>query len=353
MVAEIPFKLMDQGVKIIAECAQGYACPAQVDSMHLAMWLVKAAKCSGADSVKFQLVIADELACPSYKHYNLFKSLELGESVWSRVASVAKSLEIELIFDIFGKESLQIADRLGVKTIKIHPTDFCNVELLRDVSSSESICNVIAGCGGATQEELNSSLNLLKTMKSVTLLLGFQGYPTSRSDNCLIRLKRFAEIAKSFGDHMNIGFADHADPDDSDSTHLAVMALGFGATVIEKHFTLARCLKLEDHESALSPDEFKNFVDVIRACVEAVSDTSISSSSFDLPETEQVYRSIVSRHVVASRDIHVGERLSESDLCLKRSESVSPITELQSVIGKFAIKPISANSPISLEELEK
>jgi sialic acid synthase SpsE len=339
--------------KIIAECAQGFARPTPNESLDLSKWLVRAAKSSGADAVKFQLVIADELACYDYKYYDLFKSLELGENGWGEVAYTARNLGIELIFDIFGNESLGIAERLGIKTIKIHPTDFTNSELLRAVGSTKTICNVIAGCGGATEEEIKAILEVLHAKESVTLLLGFQGYPTSRPDNCLNRLKDFASIAKAAGDHVEIGFADHADPMDSDSTHLAVMALGYGATVIEKHLTLARCLKLEDHESALSPDEFNAFVGIVRGCDDAACDLrSNSGTSFELPEAEYAYRTMVSRHVVACRDIRVGERIASLDLCLKRSASPSPLTELDSAIGKIAIKPIFANSPVSSEALE-
>ena len=38
---------------------------------------MRAAATAGADAVKYQLVLADELAAPDYKHYDLFKSLEM------------------------------------------------------------------------------------------------------------------------------------------------------------------------------------------------------------------------------------------------------------------------------------
>ena len=332
---------MVQRTHIIAECAQGYAQPTLSESLELAKWLTRAAKSCGADSVKFQLVIADELACPDYKYYSLFKSLELGEAKWREVACLGRELGIELIFDIFGKESLSIAERLNVRTIKVHPTDFTNSELLRAIASSQKICDVVAGCGGATEEEILASLQLLTSNKTVTLLLG------------LNRLQKFARISELSGNHVRLGFADHADPTGSDATHLAAMALGYGATVIEKHLTLARCLKLEDHESALSPDEFEEFVKIIRGCEDAAGQTlSKGQSAFDLPETEQAYRRLVSRHVVACRDIRVGECLAASDLCLKRSASTSPITMLQTAIGKVTTRHIAANSPVCAEDLE-
>ncbi len=48
------------------------------------------------------------------------------------------------------------------------------------------------------------------------------------------------------------------------------MAMGAGATVLEKHLTLGKIMKLEDHESALNPDEFLEFTQTIRACSQAL-----------------------------------------------------------------------------------
>ena len=55
---------------IIAECAQGYAASSLDESLNLAFWLAKSAKAAGANAVKFQLVIAQELATQDYKYFD-------------------------------------------------------------------------------------------------------------------------------------------------------------------------------------------------------------------------------------------------------------------------------------------
>ena len=65
-------------VFIIAECAQGYLMPTKAESIELGIWLVRAAKSSGADAVKFQIIIADELSTEKYEYFDLFKQLEIG-----------------------------------------------------------------------------------------------------------------------------------------------------------------------------------------------------------------------------------------------------------------------------------
>ena len=73
-------------VEIIAEVAQGYE-----GNQKLAELLTLGAVRSGADAVKFQLVLADELAVPTYEYYDLFKSLEMEFSVWEHVVELIRA----------------------------------------------------------------------------------------------------------------------------------------------------------------------------------------------------------------------------------------------------------------------
>jgi len=338
---------------IIAECAQGYAQESLEESISLAKWLVKSAKAGEANAVKFQLVIADELACPKYQHFDLFKSLELGLNGWREVNEVAIALKIDLIFDVFGKKSMSTVEELGVGTIKIHPTDFCNIDFLKHVSASNTIKHVVAGTGGATVKEIEQSLEILSKEKAVTLMHGFQGYPTPTADNCLQRLSILKKLAKQSQGKVEVGFADHSDPISANSTHLAAVSIGYGASVLEKHITLARCLGLEDHESALSPDEFKVFVEVIRESSEALGDRIILDMNFKLPHSEQEYRKNIARHVVSTKDLIPGQKIKNSDLCLKRTSCKKPLLKLSDVIGRKVASNILANSPIIDEDLDQ
>ena len=61
------------------------------------------------DLVKFQLVYADELATPDYKHYELFKSLEMSNKKWSKLKKYSDKMNLELCFDFFGVKILNFA----------------------------------------------------------------------------------------------------------------------------------------------------------------------------------------------------------------------------------------------------
>jgi N,N'-diacetyllegionaminate synthase len=333
---------MSEQLEIIAELAQGFE--GRADQARL---LVRAAAAAGADAAKLQLVFADELAARGYQHYDLFTGLEMPDDTWRGLAELAVSLRIELQVDIFGAKSLALAEAIGLRTIKLHPTDVANVGLLEAVAKSK-IPRVLLGAGGTHASELDRALEQLSG-KSVVVLLGFQAYPTADADNQIARLR---VVADRWGANPRValGFADHAAPEAATRYALAATAVGAGATVIEKHLTLGRHMKLEDHESALNPDEFKEFVTTLRACGQALGGAD-GSDDFGMSAAEQKYRSTIRRHVVAARDLPAGSRLTPADVTLKRTASAQPITVLDSVYGRTLARDVRANAPIEAADL--
>lgn len=325
-------------VEIIAELAQGFeGRPEQ------ARILLKAAAAGGADAAKFQLVYADELATPDYKYYDLFQSLEMPDEAWEGLATYALELGITLQLDIFGIRSLNLATKIGVSTVKLHGTDISNLGLLNQVASS-SVNKVLLGAGGAHLSELEQAIDVLSA-KDLVIILGFQGYPTPNDANQIARVRLLAQRFVATHHKLRIGFADHASPDSPLRYSLAAMAIGAGATVVEKHLTLGRHMKLEDHESALNIEEFFEFTEIIRGCMLALG-FAADVEDFEMSESERSYRKMIRRHVVASRNLKVGDKILPSDLILKRTSADQAITDLSLVYQKTVKQAISFNFPV-------
>jgi len=330
-------------IEIIAELAQGFE-----GSKDQAKLLVKAAAKSGADAAKFQLIYADELATPDYDYYNLFSSLEMSDSDWSEIKATCDSQGIELILDIFGPQGLALAEKIEIKTVKLHATDINNIGFLSSISKSH-IARIMLGAGGAFCSEILDALEILQS-KEVILFHGFQGYPTSIESNQLSRIGTWKNIFDKFN-NVALGFSDHVDPDNVTSISLPSFAIGLGATIIEKHLTLGRCMELEDHEAALNPDQFKIFSDSVKEVLIAYGETN-SEDDFGMSDSEKNYRKAIRRHVVSSKEIEKGIKIDKSDLVLKRTSSENSIHDIKSVYGKVASRNIPANKPLNFEILE-
>jgi sialic acid synthase SpsE len=330
-------------IQIIAELAQGFEGKEQQ-----ALLLIKAAAAAGADAAKFQLVYADELATCDYKYYDLFKSLEMPDEVWKGLAEYAKKLGIELHLDIFGTTGLMLAQKIGITTIKLHGTDISNTGLLNEVAKS-SVERVLLGAGGAYMNEIEHALKTLSS-KKVTIILGFQGYPTPDATNQISRVKLLTEYFKDVHSEVQIGFADHASPDTPMRYALAATAVGAGAVLLEKHLTLGRIMEMEDFEAALNPDEFLEFTGVVRGCAAALG-RSVLTENFDMSVEEQAYREMIRRHVVTARDLTAGTILTPSDLVLKRTSSTDAVKELQFIYNQLLKRDIKQNMPVMKNDL--
>ncbi len=331
-------------LKIIAEVAQGYE-----GKPELAEMLVKGAAAAGADAVKFQLIYADELATPDYKHFQLFQSLEMQDAVWLKIASLAQEKNISLFLDVYGAKSLKLAEHMQVSGVKIHSTDMQNLDLLKSISKSK-IPLIFLSISGCLREEVHQAIEIMGE-KNIVLLHGFQSYPTPIEAN---QIKRLSTLMTQFGNRKNIGygFADHVPVEDELRFTLAAVAIGFGVSYLEKHLTLSKVMKLEDHESALSPDEFLRFVRFMRQCHQAVGETDPLKGEFTTNTSELDYRRMTHKHVVTARKLESGTLLTPELLTLKRTAAANPLYDIKSIYGKRLTKSLEQGVAVTIEVLE-
>ncbi len=331
---------LNAGIHIIAEIAQGYE-----GKPILAELLTTGGISSEADAIKFQLVYADELATPDYKYYDLFKSLEMDISVWTAISQRIKQNGIKLYFDIFGVRSLEVAAQLKADGVKLSTTEFFNRPLMNHALLTFD--TVFLSIGGIETTDIDALMNdvLKKYMAKVCLMYGFQSEPTALEKNNLARLRKLKERYPGFA----IGFMDHSDGGTEDAHLLSLVSIGAGVSVIEKHLTLDRELKIEDFISGVSPNGFREFTRLAKKF-----EFAMGSESLELTEEEHAYRSKAGKVVVAIKDIEAGQKVGNSDVALKRSGSVGdkvPYKRLEEVIGATAKKRVAENAPVLRGEI--
>jgi len=322
-------------IKVIAEVAQGYE-----GDFTQSKLFVKAASSSKADAVKFQLVYADELCTKDYKYYDLFKSLEMPFKNWNLLNDYANELKIEFIVDIFGLKSLEVAEKLDLKSVKVHATDLTNLDLIKKISNSK-INSVILGVGGAFWYEIEEVLKILKN-KKVEVLLGFQGYPTKTEDNHIRRLLHLKIKVAEIHNNFQIGFAPHPGENDFQNI-LSLTAIGAGAQIIEKHLTLGKIMKIEDYESALNPDEFYEYIKQLKFSYLSFGEINDFQK---LTTSEENYRNFARKDVVAAYDIKKGTILNSENLTLKRTGLQGAIKNIRELYGKKLFRTLKKDEII-------
>lgn len=326
-------------VTIVAEAAQGFE-----GDLRLARLLVRAAATGSADVVKFQLVFADELATPDYPYYALFKQLEMPDEAWVAVVDEAQAHGLGVAFDVFGLRSLALAVRLGAVAVKLHASDFFNDPLVDEALARAP--DVWFSAGGITADEVADFLHRVGARAAkLTLMYGFQAEPTPTDGNHLARLGALRARFPA----LRVGFMDHA-PGSSDAAGwLALLALPFGVSVIEKHVTLARGIKMEDDVSALEPREFAALVTRVRSAEDALGNSALA-----LTAAEQAYRQRAVKVVVTRQPLPAGHRIQASDIALLRAkvESGQPTIErVGGVIDKTLARAVAAGRALEKDDL--
>lgn len=312
--------------------------------INLAKLLIKAAVTAKVDAVKFQTFTADELAVPFYKHYSLFKKLEWTIGQWKELIDECHHLKLKAMSDVFGISSAQMLASIGIDAVKIHSTDIRNRLLLEEFAKMD--VPLLLSCGGAYLKEIEDAVKILrsgaKANRPLVLMHGFQNYPTLIENTNLLKMKFFGEQLK-----MPYGFADHIDGDHRQNFSLCAMAVGMGACVIEKHITVSRMLKMEDYESALDPAGFVDFVEKIREL-----DAAKGKANDELFFVEADYRKMTRKHVVALRPLDRGTIIKSSDIALKRTVTDAEPIDLESVLGKKALRDIALHEVIIIKDVE-
>lgn len=330
-----------KNLKIIAEIAQGFE-----GDLKQSKLFIKAASSAEANAVKFQLVYADEICTKEYKYYELFKSLEMTQEAWGDINDYANQLDIEFIVDIFGDKSLKTAEKIGLKTVKIHATDLTNLDLIKKISNSK-IDTVILGVGGSYINEINDVVKILVD-KRLEILLGFQGYPTKTGDNNISRISYVNEKISKIHQNFKIGFAAHPTENEYEDL-VSITAIGAGAEIIEKHLTLGKIMKIEDYESALNPDEFYNFVQRLRSSFLAYGS---NNNPNELSNSEENYRNFARKDIVASVDLKKNTIITNDHIGLKRTGNKNSLKLLDNVLGKNLTVDLDKDQPFTKKILK-
>jgi len=315
--------------------------------MGVARELIHAAAAAEADAVKFQVFSADRLVtrgapaavyqqrgARSNTQYEMLSRLELTRDEITDLAHCAGRCGLEFIATPFGIEDLYSLVELGVRAIKLGSADIVNAPLL-DAAAATGL-PVIASTGAADFDEVAQAVERLGRPGAgpLALLHCISSYPTREWE---ANLGAIGTLARAF-DCVS-GFSDH-----TESVTIGGYATAAGARIIEKHFTLDRTRRGPDHAFSLEPEAMAQYIRGIRYAERLRGDGAIEPRA-----SEREVRALARGSVVAVRDIHAGETLTQPMLTVKRPGGGIAPSDLDALVGRQARADISADAPVTWE----
>lgn len=244
--------------------------------------LVDAAADSGADIVKVQVVFADEILPPqaglvplqegSIPLYDVLRSLECSSDFYAALAARAAQRGIGFLASPFGKQSVQLLNKIGVQAWKVASPELNHEPLLEELAHTG--LPIILSTGVSRIEDVHRAMEVIyraagSTEKSRVLLLHcITSYPAPRKESNLMAIPR---MRKEYG--VDVGFSDHS----TDVVLIPALAAALGAVMIEKHFTLNKKSGGLDDSVALTPSGFSRMAAAIRSIAALNSEDAIIS----------------------------------------------------------------------------
>lgn len=316
-------------------------------SIKLAKKMVDEAKKAGADCIKFQTFISENIVSKSAakadyqkqqtddneSQLDMLKKLELSFDEFIELNSYCKEIGIEFLSTAFDFDSIDFLDSLQMKRWKIPSGDITNLPYLIKIARLGK--PIIISTGMSTMEDIRVAISSLKGNGSgeITVLHCTTEYPTPFGD---VNLKAMHTIKNEFG--VPVGYSDH-----TTGIEIPIAAVAMGATVVEKHFTLDRNMKGPDHKASLELDELKAMVSAIRNVERA-----LGSGEKKIAESERKNIVIARKSIIAKRDIKSGELFSEDNITIKRPGcGISPMKWFE-VLGQEASRDFKEDELIEL-----
>lgn len=216
-------------------------------NINLAHELIRQAAECGADVAKFQAYSVDALFGPDGEDPNPVihtgvKPLEFNKDQFSKIKEWCDEENIEFMCSVFDDERLQWMEELGVKRHKIASrVSKLNRPLAEKMIATGKECYMSLGFGSKMFDE-----DSVKVRPNVHYLYCVSEYPTERSS---------INLPTVFSKDMFFGFSDH-----TLGIGASLAAVGRGARVIEKHFTLNKAAEGFDHICSITPDELRDLV---------------------------------------------------------------------------------------------
>ena len=316
-------------------------------NLKIAKEMVLAAKQAGADAIKFQTFVTENLVTRNAQtaeyqkqntgkqetQFEMLKKLELSYEDYRELKEVCSEAGIEFLSTPFDIESIKILEKLDIDKFKVPSGEITNYPYLVQIAQTGK--PVIMSSGMCTWTEIADAVQVLRAhgTTELSLLHCTTEYPAPYDE---VNLKVINAMQEKF--EVTVGYSDH-----TQGIEIAVAAVAMGAEIIEKHFTLSRDMEGPDHKASLEPEELKAMVQAIRNVEKAIGNSEKRPSQSEIQNMK-----IVRKSIVAKRDIKAGELFSEKNLTTKRpGTGISPMM-WETVIGHTAVRNFEKDECIEL-----
>ncbi len=315
-------------------------------SLDRALAIVDAAAQAGADAVKLQtytaetmtlnvrsagFVIEDEKSLWAGRQlYDLYKEAYTPWDWHAPIMARAAGHGLHCFSSPFDETAVDFLQSLDVPAFKIASFENTDLPLIRKVAGTGK--PMIISTGMASLAELDEAVRTAREAgcRDLILLKCTSTYPATPENT---NIRTIAHMRDAFD--CEIGLSDH-----TMGLGVAVASVAFGATVIEKHFTLRRADGGVDSSFSLEPQEFAQLRVETERAWQALGNVTYGGTQAE--SKSKAFR----RTLYISRDVRAGEALSPDNVRIVRPGFGLAPKYYDIMMGKRVNRDLPAGTPV-------
>lgn len=322
------------------------------NSLQRALKLVDEAKKAGAGAVKIQTYTADTITLDSKKRdflitdkkslwygkylYELYKK---GSTPWewhNEIFNRAKKNNLICFSTPFDETAVDFLRKFNPPVFKVASFENNHFPLIKKIIKTKK--PIIISLGVSTLKDIQELVIYLRKnkAKNFALLKCTSSYPASVRDS---NLKTILDIKKKF--NVEVGLSDH-----TPGIGVAIASVAFGASIIEKHFTLNRNDGGLDDSFSINPSELNTLVCESRRAWE-----SIGRTFYGILNAEKGSL-IFKRSIYTSKNVKKGEKFSEHNIKVVRPNKGLHPKFFEKILGKKSNRNINKFLPLKLNYIK-
>lgn len=305
----------------------------------------------GVDAVKLQTYTPDSLTIDSdappfrvaegtlWSGRRLYDLYEEAQTPWEwheAIFAAARAAGIDCFSTPFDEAAIEFLEGLDPPAYKIASFELNDLALVDAVARRGR--TVVMSTGMATIGDIDDAVQTARDAGAagIVLLRCNSGYPAEPGE---MDLRTITDMIARWG--VPVGLSDH-----TLGSSAAVASVGLGATMLEKHVTMARSDGGPDAGFSLEPAELRAFVAAVREAEAALGRVRYGSSPSE--RKSEAFR----RSLFAVRDIAGGEVVTADAVRSIRPAGGLAPKELPRVVGRRARAPIPRGTPITWDLLD-
>ena len=318
------FKINEDGIFVIAEIGNNHN-----GDFDRAIHMIDMASNLGVNAIKFQMrdlkslytkkSLAGKGEDLSVEYtLDLLKKFELTVNEHKKISEYCINKKIEYMCTPWDLKSLETLETFNTNCYKVSSADFTNLILIDAIIKTKK--PLILSTGMTSLKELINTTSMLKLNNAVFALLHCNStYPAPIQD---INLKWINKL-KEYTEY--VGYSGH-----ERGIFISLAAVGFGATIIERHFTLDRNMEGPDHAASLVFDDFKSLVLGVREIEQALG----NENERVISQGEMINKENLSKSLIANQKIKKGTTIQSHHINIKSPGQGLSVHFLKDLIGK-------------------